>query len=319
MAAKNKAVRRRKGRIFIPYENKKGPSWISIAVFIVIPPLWPIGALLFLKKGLVLWRNKKAGDYRAYAAVIGDRAEIDITELSAKLGKPMSLIVGDLQAMIAKGYLGDNAYIDRSRSMLVLDAVATEFVEAEPEPIVAEPVEEPVRPKPEPKPEPKPQPKPEPPKAEPEPQPLWTDSEFELNLREIRRLNDDIDDAGVSARIDRIGELTAGIFRVLREDPDRADEVKKFMNYYLPTTIKLLRSYALMEEQSYQGENIVAARRKIEQILDSLVTAFEQQQDRLFRTTALDVDADIEVLETMMAKDGLLAQKGLDLRAASGK
>ena len=53
MAAKNKAVRRRKGRIFIPYENKKGPSWISIAIFIVIPPLWPIGALLFLKKGLV--------------------------------------------------------------------------------------------------------------------------------------------------------------------------------------------------------------------------------------------------------------------------
>ena len=106
---------------------------------------------------------------------------------------------------------------------------------------------------------------------------------------------------------------------MLREEPERADEVKKFMNYYLPTTIKLLKSYALMEEQSYQGENILAARRKIEQILDSLVTAFEQQQDRLFRATALDVDADISVLETMMAKDGLLAQKGPGLRVPSGK
>ena len=199
--------------------------------------------------------------------------------------------------MIASGYLGDNAYLDHSRGMLVLDAVTTEFVEdAEPEPA----------PKPEPKSEPA-----------PEPQPQWAEVEFEQSLREIRRLNDDIDDAGVSARIDRIGELTAGIFRVLREEPERADEVKKFMNYYLPTTIKLLKSYALMEEQSYQGENIVAARRRIEQILDSLVTAFEQQQDRLFRATALDVDADIEVLETMMAKDGLLSPKGFGLRAAS--
>ena len=281
MAVK-KIVRQRKGRVAIPRRKKAGgPSWVLIAVFLVIPPMTPVGALLAAYKGWTLWKNRKLDDYRRCAAVIGERAEIDVTELSAKLGKPPSLVVSDLQHMIASGYLGDNAYLDHSRGMLVLDAVVTEFVE------------------------------------EPEPQPQWAEVEFEQSLREIRRLNDDIDDAGVSARIDRIGELTAGIFRVLREEPERADEVKKFMNYYLPTTIKLLKSYALMEEQSYQGENIVATRRRIEQILDSLVTAFEQQQDRLFRATALDVDADIEVLETMMAKDGLLSPKGFDLRAAS--
>lgn len=297
MAVK-KIVRQRKGRVAIPRRKKAGgPSWVLIAVFLVIPPLTPVGVLLAACKGWTLWENRKLDDYRRCAAVIGERAEIDVTELSAKLGKPPSLVVSDLQHMIASGYLGDNAYLDHSRGMLVLDAVTTEFVEdAEPEPA----------PKPEPKSEPA-----------PEPQPQWAEVEFEQSLREIRRLNDDIDDAGVSARIDRIGELTAGIFRVLREEPERADEVKKFMNYYLPTTIKLLKSYALMEEQSYQGENIVAARRRIEQILDSLVTAFEQQQDRLFRATALDVDADIEVLETMMAKDGLLSPKGFGLRAAS--
>ena len=85
------------------------------------------------------------------------------------------------------------------------------------------------------------------------------------------------------------------------------------------TTFKLLKSYSLMEKQSYQGENIVASRKKIEDILDSLITAFEQQQDRLFRTEAMDVEADIQVLETMMAKDGLVTPKGLDLRAMGGK
>lgn len=304
MAVK-KIVRQRKGRVAIPRRKKAGgPSWVLIAVFLVIPPMTPVGALLAAYKVWTLWMNRKLDDYRRCAAVIGDRAEIDVAELAAKLGKPPSLVVADLQHMIASGYLGDNAYLDHSRGMLVLDAVVTEFVE-EPEP-------DPQPAQAEPQPEPEPQPA-------PEPQPQPTEDAFEQYLREIRRLNDDIDDAGVSARIDRIGELTAGIFRVLREEPERADEVKKFMNYYLPTTIKLLKSYALMEEQSYQGENILAARRKIEQILDSLVTAFEQQQDRLFRATALDIDADISVLETMMAKDGLLAQKGPGLRVPSGK
>ena len=90
------------------------------------------------------------------------------------------------------------------------------------------------------------------------------------------------------------------------------------MNYYLPTTLKLLKSYSLMEKQSYQGENIQAARKKIESILDTLIHAFEQQQDRLFRSEALDVESDISVLETMMASDGLLENQKLNLRASGG-
>ena len=118
----------------------------------------------------------------------------------------------------------------------------------------------------------------------------------------------------VSERIDRIGTLTASIFRVVREKPERADEVRKFMNYYLPTTLKLLKSYSLMEKQSYQGENIAASRKKIEDVLGTLVHAFEQQQDMLFQSEALDVETDISVLETMMASDGLTEKsRGLHL------
>ena len=134
--------------------------------------------------------------------------------------------------------------------------------------------------------------------------------DFEAKLREIRKLNDDIDDEAVSQRIDRIGALTASIFRVVREKPERAAEVRKFMNYYLPTTLKLLKDYSLMEKLSYQGENIVASRKKIENVLDTLVHAFERQQDKLFQTDALDVETDISVLETMMASDGLTQQSG---------
>jgi hypothetical protein len=82
------------------------------------------------------------------------------------------------------------------------------------------------------------------------------------------------------------------------------------MSYYLPTTLKLLESYRLMEKQSYQGENIQAARHRIEAVLDKLVTAAERQQDKLFDAEAMDVEAEINVLETMMASDGLMEKNG---------
>lgn len=353
-AKKHKKMNRRGERIFIPYEKEqKGPSWIAIGVLCLIQ-LYPVAFFLLALKLHAKWKNKKTVDYRNYAAIIGDRCEVDIREISAKLGKTPSLVQSDLQVMIDKGYLGGNAYIDRSRGVLVLDATVTEFVDDDDREINisfnAEEVKEEIRKaakivkdevrksgvtdsikaefrrafdtdaaraKEE-----------EPARSEPEktekaeskqPETFSREDDFEAKLKEIRKLNDEIDDEGVSNRIDRIGELTASIFIVVRQKPERADEVKKFMNYYLPTTFKLLKSYSLMEKQSYQGENIVASRKKIEDILDSLIIAFEQQQDRLFRTEALDVEADIQVLETMMAKDGLVTPKGLDLRSMGGK
>ena len=119
-------------------------------------------------------------------------------------------------------------------------------------------------------------------------------------LARIRALNDAIDNGPVSDKIDRIEALTASILDTVRQRPDRADDARRFVNYYLPTTLKLLESYSLMEKQSYQGKNIQASRQGIETALDKLIAAIEQQQDRLFRAEALDVEAEIQVLDAMM-------------------
>ena len=105
------------------------------------------------------------------------------------------------------------------------------------------------------------------------------------------------------------------IFRVVRQKPERAEEVRKFMNYYLPVTFKLLEDYALMEKQSYQGANIRQSREKIESLLDLLIEGFEKQLDNLFSADAMDVQADIQVMQTMLAKDGLVAPGGLDIHS----
>jgi len=307
-----KDKKNKNGRFNIPKPGKVPGAGQLVVMCIMIPIFWPVSVFIGVDYLTKYWNHKKLTDYHNYAIIIGERSEIRVRELADKTGKQLSLVANDIQTMINKGYLGENAYLDRATGVLVVDALEVEFVDddgvvleadweetpAEEETVVSEPEPETV--------------------SEPVPEPAWREDDFDDRLREIRSLNDQIDDEAVSARIDRIGELTASIIEVVRQKPDRADEVRKFMNYYLPTTFKLLKSYSLMEKQSYQGENIVASRRKIEDILDTLIGAFEQQQDRLFRTEAMDVEADIEVLETMMAKDGL-TPGGLDLRAMAAQ
>ena len=77
------------------------------------------------------------------------------------------------------------------------------------------------------------------------------------------------------------------------------------MNYYLPTTLKILRAYAQMEAQGIEGENITAATDRIEGMMDKVVDGFEKQLDKLFQDDAMDITTDVEVLERMLDKDGL--------------
>ena len=139
--------------------------------------------------------------------------------------------------------------------------------------------------------------------------PALTSEDYDGIIARIRDLNARIKDDAVSAQIDRIENVTASMFEAMRQRPERAADARRFMSYYLPTTLKLLETYDLMEDQSYQGENITASRRQIEQILSKLVHAVEQQQDKLFQSDAQGLDSDIRVLETMMAADGLLQRE----------
>ena len=92
---------------------------------------------------------------------------------------------------------------------------------------------------------------------------------------------------------------------MVRSRPDKEGQIRKFMNYYLPTTLKLLDSYALLEAQGIEGDNISASKKQIEDIMDTLIKGFEKQLDQLFSAQAMDINSDIEVLESMMAVDGL--------------
>ena len=121
-------------------------------------------------------------------------------------------------------------------------------------------------------------------------------------LSEIRRLNDNIEDEEISAQLSHIEEVTGQIFSAIR----------RFMDYYLPTTIKLLNQYDRMDSLGAQGENITAAKEKIRAMLATVSDAFDKQLDSLFQDAYMDVSAEITVLEQMMAQEGLTG--GMDSR-----
>jgi ATP-dependent Lon protease len=106
----------------------------------------------------------------------------------------------------------------------------------------------------------------------------------------------------MSRKIERIEIITGKILAYARNHPQKSGELRQFLNYYLPTTLKILNAYAQMDAQGVEGENITAAKVRIEAMMDKVVDGFEKQLDQLFRGDAMDITSDVEVLERMLAK-----------------
>lgn len=121
----------------------------------------------------------------------------------------------------------------------------------------------------------------------------------------IREGNDAIPDEETSRTLDRIEHVVTAILDAAAENPELIDDLDRLLDYYLPTTVKLLETYRELDSQPIQSGNIVDSKREIEKALDSLSVAFEKLLDSLFRDVVTDVSSDITVLRTVLAQEGL--------------
>ena len=224
-----------------------------------------------------LRKRKQASRWRNYLAMVGKQSSVSISALAAAAGLSPGKVRDDLADMLDDG-LFPQGYLDYGGDRLVLTS------EGVPQ-------------------QPKEQPAPPPPAGEDE----------NAVLTEIKAVNDAIDNEKMSAQIDRIGVITAKILDYQKAHPDKAPQLHSFLSYYLPTTLKILRAYGQLEDQEVSGQNITAAMSRIEGMMDKVVEGFEKQLDLLFQGDALDITTDVEVLERMLAKDGLSDQEGLTL------
>lgn len=129
--------------------------------------------------------------------------------------------------------------------------------------------------------------------------------ERERAVREMERLNDSIRDPEISAKISHLEEMTGKIIGVVVANPKKLPQIRKFMNYYLPTTLKILNAYDRMAATGIEGENITATKNRVAGMLDTICLAFDKQLDSLYGEEALDISTDITVMEQMLQREGI--------------
>ena len=123
-------------------------------------------------------------------------------------------------------------------------------------------------------------------------------------LATIKRENAAIPDRELSDMMDNLSIKCEQIFRTVSECPSKAPQVRKFMNYYLPTTLKILANYRTMEQRGVSYGEMKGARETTIRGLNLVLTACQKQIDNLHRENMLDISTDIDVLEQMLKRDG---------------
>mgnify|MGYP001059437750 FL=1 len=250
------------------------------------PILIPIVAcLIFMVYGFGMLasgigKNRRSERYLNYLAYIGANREVDLAPMAASFGVPVNKLCKDLRRMLAKGIL-PTGYLDLAEGKLFLTEMGYHAQVRREEPAEETPQQAAAR-------------------------------EDDI-LREIRQVNDEIPDEVMSAKIDRIEEITGKILAYQKSHPNKEGQLRTFLNYYLPTTLKILRAYAQLDAQGIEGENISAAKKRIEDMMDQVVSGFEKQLDKLFQDDAMDITSDVEVLENMLKKDGLSDEGGITM------
>jgi len=156
-----------------------------------------------------------------------------------------------------------------------------------------------------PKPEEKPKKEEDQPKTTGNPEVDAVLKERDRAISEMRRLNENIPDEKLSAQIDHLEEVTKQIIGQVAAKPEKLPQIRRFMDYYLPTTLKILNAYDRMGSTGISGENIDATKDKVERMMDTIVAAYDKQLDSLFGEEALDISTDITVMENLLAREGL--------------
>ncbi len=251
-------------------------------------------SIKLLASGINKIRLAKVMD--AYKRIIGRREVIEVSELATRMGTAPKKTLGTIDEVIARGLLPEGR-LDEERTTLMLTPEAysqyLEFrksqAEREHEELMRRQQEE----------------------AEARALGLTPEARQFLDMgrdyiEQMQELDEAIQDEAVSAKIVAIEEVVRRILLRGKDEPSVIDGLGRLMNYYLPTTVKLLTAYDALEEQTVQGENIISSRQEIEQTLDVLYVAYEKLLDATFEDLSMDVSSDISVLHTVLAQEGLV-------------
>lgn len=246
------------------------------------------GALVFAGTRKI----RLAGVFERYRNVIGLRESCSVKELAQRGSESVADVQKNVRKMLAKGMFRQ-ATLDEASGLLLMTSEASESHERElAEARRAERQQALVQ------------------SAGSKETSLTAEQQQLLDrgkafIELIREGNEAIPDEEISRTLDRIEHVVSAILDAAAENPELIDDLDRLLDYYLPTTVKLLETYRELDSQPIQSDNIVDSKHEIEKALDSLSVAFEKLLDSLFRDVATDVSSDITVLRTVLAQEGL--------------
>ncbi|AFA48236.1 5-bromo-4-chloroindolyl phosphate hydrolysis family protein [Acetobacterium woodii] len=269
------------------------PLWgVSTGVLL---PIFVISVLMAARGSGLRSRVKR---FRQYSSRLKGRNFCKITELSEPIGRSKKYVVKDLRKMIRLGMFPEGR-IDADENYLLIsdEAYENHLKLKEGKRLEAE-------------------------EARSEQEALARKKKLEAEnpqmkevhevitegnniISEINAANVAIEGEVISLKLDRLEVVITKIFGFIEDNPDGLPEIRKFMGYYLPTTLKLVGVYRDLDAETIQGANIMATKKEIEDTLDTINHAFENLLDSFYEDTAMDVSSDISVLNTMLAQEGL--------------
>lgn len=272
----------------------------DIITFILLPCFVASMALL-LSGGRIRKRLKR---FQKYIAQMHDLKYFMIKDFSSGTGRSSKYIAKDLQKMIDIGMFPEG-HIDEKKTCFMLNNESYEQYLRLQENMRMREMEEQAKNKEDTLRQEQAQKDKDNKKDAMEPEIRKAIDEGRQYVQKIKNANIEIPGEEISRKLDRLEEVTGKIFDYVEAHPEKFPEIKKFTEYFLPTTLKLLDAYREFDYQPIRGENISTAKKEIEDTMDTINLAFENLLDDLFQDAAMDVSTDISVLETMLAQEGL--------------
>ena len=260
---------------------------IGSSVFVLLFLLFVI-SIVVLFKGLNL--KRRVDLFKRYVTIMDRRTYITIKDLSKLTKQKERFLVKDLEKMIDMGMFYQGHIDEEKAHFMLTDEVYNDYLNLKRQEIEDKKKEQ---------------------RLEEEIKNL-SDKDVQSTLKvgrdyikEIKSVKNELYREEISMKLDKLSNISEEILKQIEKNPKKVEEVNKFINHYLPITLKLINSYEELNAQSLQGENIQKAKIEIEESIDLINKAFENLLDDLFEDIRLDISTDISVLKTLFKQEGL--------------